>query len=107
MIVIWSGAIVDIPHGWGLCDGSQGTPDLRGRFVVAAGGAYNPGATGGSSSHTHPFTGDGHTHTIPGGADIAAGTDYDHITGSGNVTGTTDVSSHQPPYHALCYIMKL
>lgn len=39
MIVIWSGAIVDIPAGWVLCDGNNGTPDLRGVFIVGAGGA--------------------------------------------------------------------
>jgi microcystin-dependent protein len=34
-ILMWSGA--RIPEGWALCDGRNGTPDLRGRFVVAAG----------------------------------------------------------------------
>ena len=29
VIVMWSGAIAEVPPGWGLCDGSQGTPDLR------------------------------------------------------------------------------
>lgn len=45
MIVIWSGAIVDIPAGWSLCDGNNGTPDLRDCFVGGAGNAYNPGDT--------------------------------------------------------------
>ena len=45
IIVIWSGAVVDIPTGWALCDGNNGTPDLRGKFVVGAGGALNPGQT--------------------------------------------------------------
>ena len=34
MIVSWSGTITSIPTGWGLCDGTLGTPDLRGRFVL-------------------------------------------------------------------------
>ena len=34
MIVAWSGSITTIPSGWGLCDGTRGTPDLRGRFVL-------------------------------------------------------------------------
>jgi hypothetical protein len=42
MIVIWAGAIVDIPAGWVLCDGNNNTPDLRGCFIVGAGGALNP-----------------------------------------------------------------
>ncbi|WP_394749470.1 phage baseplate protein [Spongiimicrobium salis] len=34
-ILDWSGAIADIPQGWSLCDGANGTPDLRGRFIVS------------------------------------------------------------------------
>jgi microcystin-dependent protein len=33
-IIMWSGAIADIPAGWALCDGTQGTPNLKGRFIV-------------------------------------------------------------------------
>lgn len=35
-ILMWSGAIADIPSGWVLCDGNNGTPDLRDRFIVGA-----------------------------------------------------------------------
>ncbi len=38
MITMWSGDITKIPPGWALCDGTNGTPDLRGRFVLG----YNP-----------------------------------------------------------------
>lgn len=34
VIVMWSGTIDEIPYGWRLCDGTNGTPDLSGRFVV-------------------------------------------------------------------------
>lgn len=37
IIVIWSGSISDIPKGWALCDGNNGTPDLTRRFIVGAG----------------------------------------------------------------------
>lgn len=37
VIVMWSGAIDQIPTDWALCDGSNGAPDLRGRFVVGSG----------------------------------------------------------------------
>ncbi|MCG8699074.1 MAG: phage tail protein [Bacteroidales bacterium] len=33
-IIMWSGQENKIPEGWALCNGSNGTPDLRGRFVV-------------------------------------------------------------------------
>lgn len=33
MIVMWGGNVNNIPTGWHLCDGSNGTPDLRGRFI--------------------------------------------------------------------------
>ena len=30
IICIWNKPIADIPAGWLLCDGTNGTPDLRG-----------------------------------------------------------------------------
>ena len=36
-IQAWSGLLVDVPDGWQLCDGTNGTPDLRGRFIVGIG----------------------------------------------------------------------
>ena len=69
-IVMWSGSVASIPTGWFLCNGSNGTPDLRSRFVVGAGSTYAVDATGGSAdaivvSHTHTatVTDPGHTHT--------------------------------------------
>ena len=52
MICLWYGAIVDIPAGYALCNGANGTPDLRNRFVVGAGDAYAVGDTGGADSVT-------------------------------------------------------
>jgi hypothetical protein len=36
-IMMWSGTIATIPGGWSLCNGTNGTPDLRDRFIVGAG----------------------------------------------------------------------
>jgi hypothetical protein len=60
-IIMWSGSIASIPSGWFLCNGSNGTPDLRNRFVVGAGSTYSVGGTGGSANaivvaHTHTGT---------------------------------------------------
>lgn len=52
-IAMWSGAIVNIPVGWRLCDGTNGTPNLRDRFVVGAGTTYAVGAVGGAVNHNH------------------------------------------------------
>jgi len=51
-IIIWSGSVSSIPSGWALCDGSNGTPDLRDRFIVGGGGTYSINSTGGAASVT-------------------------------------------------------
>jgi len=66
-IIMWSGSIASVPSGWVLCDGTNGTPDLRNRFVVGAGNSYGVGDTGGADSvtlstaqipsHSHTFSG--------------------------------------------------
>ena len=40
MIALWYGEADKVPAGWALCDGQNGTPDLRQRFVVGAGSQY-------------------------------------------------------------------
>lgn len=55
-ILMWSGDESDLPPTWHLCDGGNGTPDLRDRFIVAAGTTTAPHATGGAASHTHTAT---------------------------------------------------
>jgi hypothetical protein len=35
-IIMWSGTVASIPTSWALCDGNNGTPDLRDKFVVGA-----------------------------------------------------------------------
>lgn len=88
-ISMWSGAANAVPAGWHLCDGTTVNnlagsavtlPDLRGLFIVGAGGSYAAGAAGGSSSATATTSSDGsHNH---GGADQPAG--------AYTPTGTTD-----------------
>lgn len=45
IICLWSGAVVDIPAGWALCDGNNGTPNLTDKFVIGAGSTYSPDDT--------------------------------------------------------------
>ncbi len=35
-IVMFSGSVSEIPPGWAICDGDNGTPDLRDRFIKAS-----------------------------------------------------------------------
>jgi hypothetical protein len=61
-ILIWSGSTGSIPTGFVLCDGNNGTPDLRNSFIVGAGNSYTVGQTGGSAnaivvSHNHTYSG--------------------------------------------------
>ena len=56
IISMWAGGVDDIPSGWHLCDGTNGTPDLRDRFIVAAGNSYSSGHIGGSPTYTPTIT---------------------------------------------------
>lgn len=81
-ILMWSGAVGAIPAGWRLCDGTGGTPDLRGRFIVGAGGAYAVGANGGAETVT--LTVDqmpGHSHFV--NLNTNASGDHQHSGGGG------------------------
>ena len=49
---MWSGSIGSIPSGYVLCNGSNGTTDLRDHFIVAAGNSYSVGANGGFVANT-------------------------------------------------------
>lgn len=46
-ILPYIGELSKIPNGWFLCDGNNGTPDLRDRFLTEAGKSYTLGGTGG------------------------------------------------------------
>jgi hypothetical protein len=75
LIAAWSGS--QLPPGWMLCDGTNGTPDLRDRFIVggnlAGGSAPAEGSSGGTVSpqsalpthSTHASAGS-HTHALSG-----------------------------------------
>lgn len=106
VIAIWSGSIGTIPAGWVICDGNNGTPDLRDRFILGAGSTYAVDETGGALTHTHTFTTDGHTHFISYGGQLDAGTDFNNLTNSNTDSGTTNTGSSLPPYYSLAFIMK-
>jgi microcystin-dependent protein len=103
-IIMWSGSTGSIPSGWFLCNGSNGTPDLRNRFVVGAGDSYAVDATGGADSVTlstsqmpaHSHSGStssagSHSHTFSGTTSTIGDHTHDeyhyHTNGSGDGPG--------------------
>ena len=133
-IILWSGSTGSVPSGWYLCDGTNGTPDLRNSFIVGAGNTYAVGATGGTAdaivvSHTHTATstvtdpGHVHSYTQPSlKNNNAAGSipDYIATTTANTASATTGITvattnatagvsgtgQNLPPYYALAYIQK-
>lgn len=105
MIVPWSGSIISIPSGWSLCDGTNGTPDLRDRFLQGAGSTYAVDDTAGSVSHTHDFTSSSHLHSTIAGAVFEPGGDKNSDTTLVPITGTSDAADNLPLYYSLAYIM--
>jgi hypothetical protein len=133
-ILLWSGSIGSIPAGYVLCNGNNGTPDLRNRFIVGAGSTYAVDASGGSAdaivvSHNHTATSvvtdPGHNHTFvirntidngsnaytAVGGQAGTGTVTTETTGitvatTNTAAGTSGTNANLPPYYALCYIMK-
>ena len=126
-ILLWSGSTGSVPAGFLLCDGTNGTPDLRDRFIVGAGNNYAVNATGGNAdaivvSHTHAIVDPGHSHTQPlwgqagTSGNFYSGVRTDPISPSNTGTATTGITNQTtgvsgtnanlPPYYALAYIQK-
>jgi microcystin-dependent protein len=127
-IIMWSGSTGNIPSGWALCDGNNGTPNLTNKFVIGAGNSYAVNATGGSKdavvvSHTHGITDNGHFHSMEY-TNTDSNDGRSEESGNGGVAGTHNTSTNTtgitinsqgvsgtdknlPPYLALAYIMKL
>lgn len=114
-IGMWSGAVV--PNGWALCDGTNGTPDLRGRFVLGSSESHAMGENGGSEEVTLTIEQmPRHYHSIPYSLVISqAGSNRtSSLVGSTNAnvesssySGSSQPHSNMPPYYVLAYIMKL
>lgn len=118
LISKWSGTIATIPTGWYLCNGQNGTPDLRKKFIYGASTDVEIGTTGGSAdsvvvSHSHSASSDSqgnhahytwtdtqgsHVHSLDTQG-VAAGTvgvnQGGLHSGSGKITsGTTSAGAH-------------
>lgn len=124
LIIAWAGDLM--PAGWTLCDGTNGTPDLRNVFIIGAGNKYSIGDKGGSAninininnmpSHSHSYA----YGNIDNNEDVLAGSDLGLVpvpplepiwqgqasTQTGIVGDNTPLNI-MPPYYIFAYIMKL
>ncbi len=123
-IVIWPGTVASIPAGWQLCDGTNGTPDLRDRFVVGArqdsGGISMTNVSGsltkigGEAKHILTIVempAHSHAYNEPTFYSRYDGHSSPLCTGT-QVSNTSSMGGGQPhnilpPYYALCFIMKI
>lgn len=109
-IIMWSGT--DVPVGWALCDGNNGTPNLKDKFIVSAGDRFGngklKGLTGGEEDHalkieempTHTHTQNAHNHGVndPGHshiihADNDTDTPWPYGATGNNLDGTVSTNS--------------
>ena len=76
VIMMWSGTLANIPSGFALCDGTNGTPNLLDRFIVSVpNSGTNPGGTGGVNTYSLSYSQlPSHSHTGSG----TTSTDGDH-----------------------------
>ena len=127
-ILMWHGALADIPTGWVLCDGNNGTPNLIAKFVRGINtSSTNPSTTGGSDTVTLSVDEmPTHTHTWSGGlSNVEGNATSSHTTayataaggqqrwnGGGSVTGTNtntgggQAHENRPAFYEVAYIMK-
>lgn len=132
-IMLWTGNASTIPEGFQLADGTNGTPDLRGKFVMGISDTEDDddlNGTGGDTQHTHAMgtisTASAHTHTVymnSGGGLVSAQsgfglavamTSHNHSwsattgsSGSHTHTGTYAASEHLPPYTKYYWIARI
>lgn len=110
IVIMWAGTLSNIPSGWALCDGNNGTSDLTGRFVKGhPNDGTTPGNTGGADSITlsvsqlpsHSHTGStdtsgNHNHGVEWDSFSAAvGADHPgHGTGGTSESNTKGSHTH-------------
>lgn len=82
-IVMWTGDINNVPSGWALCDGTNGTPNLNDRFPRGTTAPASVGTTGGNNSHSHTVNDHSHSFSFTDGT----GSTTD---GTASFNGTTD-----------------
>jgi hypothetical protein len=105
-IVAWWARDGHIPAGWAICDGSNGTPNLRGRFVRGTGNIADNGKDGGQTEHVHGGTAGPDLTTLgwSQGKNFQMG---GNNTFNHSHPVSTTSASNLPPYTDIVYIMRL
>ena len=116
-IIMFNGQAADIPSGWAICDGTNGTPNLIDRFILAS--TYC-GGTGGNSQITLSVSQlPPHRHRLKkcwyGKSDNAD--DRQVVRWDDSVSTNDQILTEEtgfglpinimPPYYRLIYIMKI
>lgn len=102
-IIAWDGLIADIPSGWVLCDGANGTPDLRGRMALGADATRPLGSVGGQLSASLASTTAG-SHQPPNLASENADNNSGEGPG-GSHAHAVNLSWPLPAHSRVAYIM--
>lgn len=112
---IAQGGLVDMSK-YAICNGQNGTPDLRDRFVVGAGNKAS-GSIGGEAAHTltveelaphkHDMVGNGTILRSPYNRTIERGKGDLSYSFETEETGGGQPHNNMPPYMALFYIMRI
>jgi len=112
MIGMWEGATA--PAGWRLCNGLDGTPDLRDYFI-RIGSTGQQGVFGGTNSSTwvsnSQSSAGGHAHarigTTSGSLSSSQACYHESTTGAHSNHPISSVATYLPPYYALSFIIKI
>lgn len=99
IIGMWLGTAASIPTGWVLCDGTNGTPNLKDFYIKIANDTAEIGATGGANAHTHAaqnhlHTTSGHTHTVTQTINHVGFSRKNLTSGGGNRDDVIDTDTH-------------
>jgi hypothetical protein len=101
-VIPWYGDYDAIPIGFAYCDGTNGTPDMRGLFLRGTNGATLPlNSSGGDTTNTHSHDlMSAYTSTL----NYQAGQFTETFYKGPGVTDTAEIDI-LPPYYCLHYIM--
>lgn len=125
----------NIPEGWHICDGTDGTYDLRGKFLLGASEKHSVGETGGEESvalkeaeipkhrHTQSLQYPGYidkqlTYRTYGSSGSTSGatikedclevsTKYSSLAVATNYAGSDEPHNNMPPFYTIIWIQKM